>query len=87
MNSQEVCLCCLSDDNRTVISPYFGRANALVLMACNFLSIAIAAVIAVILVSCFVRETPPLPKAKFHVGTTLRQFATLFRAKQVLFYI
>ncbi|OZS76298.1 Bcr/CflA family drug resistance efflux transporter [Providencia rettgeri] len=53
-----------------------------------FWSIAIAAVIAVILVSCFVRETLPVAKRqKFHVGTTLRQFATLFRAKQVLFYI
>ncbi|MEQ4776686.1 Bcr/CflA family multidrug efflux MFS transporter [Providencia huaxiensis] len=53
-----------------------------------FWSIAIAAVIAVVLVSCFVRETLPVAKRqKFHIGTTLRQLATLFRARQVLFYI
>ncbi|EFB71265.1 drug resistance transporter, Bcr/CflA subfamily [Providencia rustigianii DSM 4541] len=53
-----------------------------------FWSIAIAAVIAVVLVSCFIRETLPAEKRQtFHIGTTLRQFATLFRARQVLFYI
>lgn len=53
-----------------------------------FWSISIAAVIAVVLVSFFIRETLPVEKRQpFHLGTTLRQFATLFRAKQVLFYI
>ncbi|HFD6681181.1 TPA: Bcr/CflA family multidrug efflux MFS transporter [Providencia alcalifaciens] len=53
-----------------------------------FWSIALAAVIAVVLVSLFIRETLPVEKRqKFHIGTTLRQFATLFRARQVLFYI
>ncbi|HHR6080092.1 TPA: Bcr/CflA family multidrug efflux MFS transporter [Providencia alcalifaciens] len=53
-----------------------------------FWSIAIAAVIAVVLVSLFIRETLPVERRqKFHIGTTLRQFATLFRARQVLFYI
>lgn len=53
-----------------------------------FWSISIAAVIAVVLVSLFIRETLPVEKRQpFHLGTTLRQFATLFRAKQVLFYI
>lgn len=60
----------------------------MVLMACHFWSISIAAVIAVILVSLFIRETLPVEKRQpFHLGNTLRQFATLFRAKQVLFYI
>lgn len=53
-----------------------------------FWSIALAAVIAVVLVSLFIRETLPVEKRqKFHIGTTLRQFATLFRARQVLLYI
>ncbi|ELX8379727.1 Bcr/CflA family multidrug efflux MFS transporter [Providencia vermicola] len=53
-----------------------------------FWSIAIAAVLAVILVSLFIRETLPVEKRQpFHLGNTLKQFATLFRAKQVLFYI
>lgn len=53
-----------------------------------FWSIALAVVIAVVLVSLFIRETLPVEKRqKFHIGTTLRQFATLFRARQVLFYI
>lgn len=53
-----------------------------------FWSIAIAAVIAVVLVSLFIRETLPVERRqKFHIGATLRQFATLFRARQVLFYI
>ncbi len=53
-----------------------------------FWSISIAAVIAVVLVAFFIKETLPVEKRQtFHVATTLRQFVTLFRAKRVFYYI
>lgn len=57
-------------------------------MAFNFWSICFAAVIAVILVTFFIKETLPVERRQpFHLATTLRQFVTLFRAKRVFFYI
>lgn len=53
-----------------------------------FWSISFAAVIAVILVTLFIKETLPVERRQpFHLATTLRQFVTLFRAKRVFFYI
>ena len=70
-------------------SPHGGRGGAgLVQLACDFLDPAIAALLASVMIFVFIDETLPVERRqKFHVRTTLGNFASLFRHKRVLSYM
>jgi DHA1 family bicyclomycin/chloramphenicol resistance-like MFS transporter len=56
-------------------------------LACDFLDLAIAALLASAMVFFFIDDAPAERRQKFHIRTTLGNFASLFRHKRVLSYM